>query len=164
MAMSSHQQHHPSLLQNPNQQQQRPPWAGVPHQQVQQPNSTSSAPPLLGNVPSNNHQLMAMNPTSMANNPILGQHQQPSNMFKPNVPMMPQPNVLILDPFIDPEIKKRAAEWIEYKTPEGKSYFFNTNNKQSVWDKPKPLLDMDSKCHNSKSIEYQYCNPICVHF
>ena len=26
--------------------------------------------------------------------------------------------------FIHPELKARAAEWIEYKTPEGKCYYF----------------------------------------
>lgn len=51
----------------------------------------------------------------------------------------------ILDPFIDPEIKKRAAEWVEYKTPEGKPYYFHTIGKNSVWEKPKSLLDMDGK-------------------
>ena len=45
--------------------------------------------------------------------------------------------------FVDADVKTRASEWIEYKTPEGKPYYFSVKTQQSVWDKPKPLQDLD---------------------
>lgn len=47
--------------------------------------------------------------------------------------------------FIDPEIKVRASEWVEYKTPDGRSYFFSNKTQESVWEKPKPLIDLDGE-------------------
>lgn len=44
---------------------------------------------------------------------------------------------------VDPEVRRLASEWIEYKTPEGKSYYFNSKSQESVWEKPKPLLELE---------------------
>lgn len=46
---------------------------------------------------------------------------------------------------IDAEIKRKAEEWKEYKTPEGKAYFHSTVTNQSVWDRPQALIDMDKE-------------------
>ena len=46
---------------------------------------------------------------------------------------------------VPPDIVQRAAEWSEFKTPEGKSYFFSQLTKQSVWEKPKAMVDLDGK-------------------
>lgn len=51
----------------------------------------------------------------------------------------------ILLQFIDPEIRLRASEWVEYKTPDGKSYFFSNKTQESVWEKPKPLIDLEGE-------------------
>lgn len=46
---------------------------------------------------------------------------------------------------VNPEIVQRAAEWTEFKAPDGKSYFFSNITKQSVWEKPQPLIDLEGK-------------------
>lgn len=53
----------------------------------------------------------------------------------------------ILLQFVDPEIRLRASEWVEYKTPDGKSYFFSNKSQDSVWEKPKPLIDLEGELH-----------------
>ncbi len=52
---------------------------------------------------------------------------------------------LLLNVAIDPEIRMQASEWTEYKTPDGKAYYFSSKTQQSVWDKPKALVDLDGK-------------------
>jgi hypothetical protein len=47
--------------------------------------------------------------------------------------------------FVDPEVKLRASEWIEYKTPDGRSYFFSNKTQESVWEKPKALIDLSGE-------------------
>ena len=47
--------------------------------------------------------------------------------------------------FIHPELKARAAEWIEYKTPEGKCYYFCPKTQLSVWEKPKVLVQLEGQ-------------------
>lgn len=44
---------------------------------------------------------------------------------------------------IDPTTKLAAAEWSEYRTPDGKPYYFSQKTRQSVWEKPKALIDLD---------------------
>lgn len=41
--------------------------------------------------------------------------------------------------------KQTVWEWQEFKTPEGKSYYFNNLTKQTVWDKPKAIADLEGK-------------------
>ena len=38
-----------------------------------------------------------------------------------------------------------AMEWCEYRSPEGKPYYFNLKTSQSVWEKPQGLKDYDGK-------------------
>lgn len=65
------------------------------------------------------------------------------------VPPMPMPNTdpskQLLDLSIDPELRMQASEWTEYKTPDAKTYYFSSKTQQSVWDKPKALVDLDGK-------------------
>ncbi|RWS23164.1 transcription elongation regulator 1-like isoform X1, partial [Leptotrombidium deliense] len=44
---------------------------------------------------------------------------------------------------VDSEIRSRANEWVEYKTPENRSYFYSVKTNQSVWDKPQALIDLE---------------------
>lgn len=44
---------------------------------------------------------------------------------------------------IDPELSLQAAEWTEHKTPDGKIYFYNSKNQQSVWEKPQILVKVE---------------------
>lgn len=44
---------------------------------------------------------------------------------------------------VPPEIRMAAMEWMEYKTPQNKPYYFSTKTQQSVWEKPKALIDLE---------------------
>ena len=46
---------------------------------------------------------------------------------------------------IDTELRLQAAEWIEYKTPDGRVYYYNTKSQKSVWEKPEILTKFDGK-------------------
>lgn len=37
-----------------------------------------------------------------------------------------------------------VAEWMEYKTPDGRCYFHNSRLSETTWEKPKPLVDWDN--------------------
>lgn len=74
-----------------------------------------------------------------------------------NVPMMMPPMMAMnansqkLMLMVPAEIRVAALEWIEYKTPAGKPYYFSTKTHQSVWEKPKPLLDLETALNKAKS-------------
>jgi len=36
-----------------------------------------------------------------------------------------------------------VAEWTDYKTPEGKPYYYSSKTMESIWDKPKVLVDWE---------------------
>ncbi len=38
--------------------------------------------------------------------------------------------------------KEEASLYTEHDTPDGKKYYFNSKTNQSVWDKPKCLIDV----------------------
>lgn len=46
---------------------------------------------------------------------------------------------------VDPEIIARASEWTEHKAPDGRFYYYNAKKGESVWEKPQPLKDLESK-------------------
>ena len=41
--------------------------------------------------------------------------------------------------------KIECAIYTEHDTPDGKKYYFNTTTNQSVWDKPKCLIESNGK-------------------
>lgn len=49
---------------------------------------------------------------------------------------------------IDPELRLQAAEWNEYKTPDGKCYYFNSKTQLSVWEKPQILFKLEDALEN----------------
>ena len=44
---------------------------------------------------------------------------------------------------IDPDIVNKARDWSEHKAPDGRSYYYNVSTQESVWDKPRPLKDLE---------------------
>lgn len=74
------------------------------------------------------------------------------------VPMMMPPMMAAINAnsqklmlMVPAEIRIAALEWMEYKTPAGKPYYFSTKTQQSVWEKPKPLLDLETALNKVKS-------------
>lgn len=57
--------------------------------------------------------------------------------------------------FIPPEIRLAAMEWLQYKTPEGKPYYFSSKTQQSVWEKPKALVDLEQALNKIKNEQSQ---------
>jgi len=51
----------------------------------------------------------------------------------------------LFDVKVDPALTAPAMEWCEYRSPEGKPYYFNLKTSQSVWEKPQVLKDYDGK-------------------
>lgn len=37
-------------------------------------------------------------------------------------------------------------EWCEYRSPDGKPYYFNVKSSSSVWEKPQALKDYEGMC------------------
>lgn len=56
---------------------------------------------------------------------------------------VPQPNKVMFDKKIDPQILAKAAEWSEHRAPDGRSYYYRASRGESVWDRPQPLKDLD---------------------
>lgn len=48
--------------------------------------------------------------------------------------------------FVNPDTVRAAAEWVEYKTAEGKPYYFSQITKKSVWERPAALVELDGQC------------------
>lgn len=46
---------------------------------------------------------------------------------------------------IDPDIIAKASDWTEHKAPDGRFYYYNAKKGESVWEKPQPLKDLESK-------------------
>lgn len=64
----------------------------------------------------------------------------------PPVPLAnsdPTKQQLFFDASIDADIRMAASEWTEYKTPDGKAYYFSNKTHQSVWEKPKAIIDLE---------------------
>lgn len=73
-----------------------------------------------------------------------GQQHQPQLSKPPNNPFIRMaPHGLPPFGMMPPMAAAAAAEWSEYKTPEGKSYYFSNITKQSVWEKPQALIDLE---------------------
>ncbi|XP_013174367.1 PREDICTED: transcription elongation regulator 1 isoform X1 [Papilio xuthus] len=44
---------------------------------------------------------------------------------------------------IPPELVAAAAEWTTHRAPDGKPYYYNDSKKESVWEKPKPMKELE---------------------
>ena len=103
-------------------------------QQPQVPLQVPSLLPHTTQVPSSSSAQTAMN--------VSAAH---SSLINPFVALQADKFKLHLLQFVDADVKNRASEWIEYKTPDGKPYYYSLKNQQSVWEKPKPLQDLEGE-------------------
>ncbi|KAG8196247.1 hypothetical protein JTE90_023803 [Oedothorax gibbosus] len=55
------------------------------------------------------------------------------------------------------EVKSKVQEWAEYKSPNGKPYYYNKLTLVSTWEKPQALIDAES-CENKYGSEVEISN------
>jgi len=101
-----------------------------------------SGPAVSSNY-ANNQQHQSFYPT----NPTVAAWNMPAAAPVP-APVLtsgPQPYPLMFgpDPGTDATIIAQAMEWCEYRSPEGKAYYFNLKSSSSVWEKPQILKDYE---------------------
>ncbi|XP_013135865.1 PREDICTED: transcription elongation regulator 1-like [Papilio polytes] len=66
----------------------------------------------------------------------------PGSKMEPiNVDNLPSPKKE--ETVIPPELVVAAAEWTTHSAPDGKPYYYNDTKKESVWEKPKPMKELE---------------------
>ncbi|KAM5182218.1 pre-mRNA-processing factor 40 homolog B [Mantella aurantiaca] len=56
-----------------------------------------------------------------------------------HVQILEMPKMTLEDKSPSQDIPKKKSLWTEHKAPDGRTYFYNTENKQSTWEKPDEL-------------------------
>ena len=62
-------------------------------------------------------------------------------MAPPLVPMMHHPQLALTAAPASLAGSLQLPEWSEYKTADGKTYYYNNRTLESTWEKPQALLD-----------------------
>lgn len=57
-----------------------------------------------------------------------------------------------------PDAKGKAEDWAEYKSPDGRPYYYNKVTLLSTWEKPQALIDADSNDENKSAGEAEDSN------
>ncbi|XP_010869461.4 transcription elongation regulator 1 isoform X3 [Esox lucius] len=68
-------------------------------------------------------------------------------MAPPLVPMMHHPQLALAAPAL---AGLQLPEWSEYKTAEGKTYYYNNRTLESTWDKPLELREKEKEAEKAK--------------
>lgn len=58
---------------------------------------------------------------------------------------LPAKNLIVKPGVIEPQVIYRAAEWSEYRTPDGRPYYYHAGRGESVWEKPQAIRDLEGK-------------------
>uniref|UniRef100_A0A4W5LKL0 WW domain-containing protein n=1 Tax=Hucho hucho TaxID=62062 RepID=A0A4W5LKL0_9TELE len=68
-------------------------------------------------------------------------------MGPPLVPMMHHPQLALAAPVLS---GLQFPEWSEYKTADGKTYYYNNRTLESTWDKPQELREKEKEAEKAK--------------
>ncbi|CAH1641939.1 unnamed protein product [Spodoptera littoralis] len=108
-----------------------PGWSNWPPPLVGQP------PPNMNNAPATdnntNAQPLAGRPTSPSSEPTIIS-DSPTPLQQP-----PKKEELV----ITPELIAAAGEWTTHRAPDGRPYYYNAGKQESVWEKPKPMKELE---------------------
>uniref|UniRef100_A0A8C7CH50 Transcription elongation regulator 1 n=1 Tax=Oncorhynchus kisutch TaxID=8019 RepID=A0A8C7CH50_ONCKI len=111
---------------------------GLPHHAMSQPH-TASIPGFPPGV---------MHPFRL---PLPGMHIPLPGMLPgmapPLVPMMHHPQLALAAPAL---AGLQLPEWSEYKTADGKTYYYNNRTLESTWDKPQELREKEREAEKAK--------------
>lgn len=53
---------------------------------------------------------------------------------------------------VSADLRDRAVDWQEYKTPDQKLYYYNNKTSERTWDKPAVIIELDGKFNQLKEI------------
>uniref|UniRef100_A0A8C7MX53 Transcription elongation regulator 1 n=1 Tax=Oncorhynchus kisutch TaxID=8019 RepID=A0A8C7MX53_ONCKI len=112
---------------------------GLPHHTMSQPHTTATIPGFPPGV---------MHPFRV---PLPGMHIPLPGMLPgmgpPLVPMMHHPQLALAAPALS---GLQFPEWSEYKTADGKTYYYNNRTLESTWDKPQELREKEKEAEKAK--------------
>ena len=49
-----------------------------------------------------------------------------------------------------PIAQRQTCDWSEHIAPDGNKYYYNSNSGQSIWEKPKELIDFEYYRQNNR--------------
>ncbi|BFZ10837.1 hypothetical protein BsWGS_13876 [Bradybaena similaris] len=74
----------------------------------------------------------------------LGPTGIPQTSVQQNAAMDADSTVEVEGDVVEPPAKRtKVTEWAEYNAPNGEIYYYNSRTKESVWDKPQALIDLE---------------------
>uniref|UniRef100_A0A8C7SHF9 Transcription elongation regulator 1 n=1 Tax=Oncorhynchus mykiss TaxID=8022 RepID=A0A8C7SHF9_ONCMY len=133
---------------------------GLPHHTMSQPHTTATIPgfppgvmhPFRVPLPGMHIPLPGVAMMQIVGGPYIKTVSPNHNgmlpgMGPPLVPMMHHPQLALAAPALS---GLQFPEWSEYKTADGKTYYYNNRTLESTWDKPQELREKEKEAEKAK--------------